>query len=214
MSRRLILHIGTPKTGSTTTQILLTHNRKALRKRGICYAQTGGGNNHISLAFAFWPQAELKNKGEGPLWNERDLARATKEPCELLRREMTELSPEVSLVIVSSEAFTNVSDPESIGRLRALVAPFFDDIEILVYMRRQDGHATSQLLPVAAPWLAQAARIGDMEGQPGRLLLRLRPVAQALGKKSSARRRSSHASSSATRTRAGTWLKISSPPPG
>ena len=144
MPRSLILHIGTMKTGSTTIQALLAHNRAAMRERGICYARTGKLTNHLLLAFAFCSKAGLPQGANAPLWGGRDPEVAMEETCSRFRSEMAELPPEISRVIVSSEMLSQyVVDREDVARLRELVAPFFDDIEILVYLRRQDCHVAS-----------------------------------------------------------------------
>ena len=143
MPRSLILHIGTMKTGSTTTQLLLSYNRAALRERGICYPRTIGVNNHSLLAFKH-ASAGLPGTGDSRPWGQRSLAEAIEEACTEFHREMAELPPEVSRVIVSGEIFGNhVRDPVDVGRLRDFFAPYFDSMEILVYLRRQDCHVAS-----------------------------------------------------------------------
>ena len=37
MSKRVLLHVGTPKTGTSYLQHVLFHNRRALREHGISY---------------------------------------------------------------------------------------------------------------------------------------------------------------------------------
>ena len=144
MPRNLILHIGTMKTGSTTIQVLLKHNRAALRERGICYPRTDGLDNHRLLAFTFSSGSGIPRGADDPIWGGREPAVAMADACARFVAEMTQLPPEVDRVLLSSEVFSqNVRRAEDISRLRDLLAPFFADITILVYLRRQDGHVAS-----------------------------------------------------------------------
>jgi hypothetical protein len=47
---KLALHIGTPKTGTTTLQRWFAANRVALRDQGVCYPVSPGAENHRKLS--------------------------------------------------------------------------------------------------------------------------------------------------------------------
>lgn len=137
---RLYLHIGLPKTATTTIQTFLSDNRAQLREQGILYPQAGiSGVAHHQFGAAF----------EG-------LARDWVEDCSLpellasLRAEVTK--SRCSRVILSSEIFTFVRDPD---RLRQTLATEYD-MTVLVSLRRQDKWLES--------CLRQDIQVGDYSG--------------------------------------------------
>jgi hypothetical protein len=48
-ARRILLHIGTEKTGTSTLQMLAAVNRKLLLANGVCYPQLPGDTSHVGL---------------------------------------------------------------------------------------------------------------------------------------------------------------------
>jgi hypothetical protein len=141
MPRRLILHIGTMKTGSTTIQFLLRHNRAALLERGICYPASPGTHNHQMLAIMFSSLKGLHESYDDRIWGGRDPTAVLAEIRANFIAEITALPAHVKTVIVSTERFSQlVREPEDLRQLRAMLAGLFDDITILIYLRRQDGH--------------------------------------------------------------------------
>ncbi len=144
MPRRLILHIGTMKTGSTTMQFLLRHNRAALLERGVCYPSSAGSHNHNVLAIMFSSLKGLHESYGGRFWGGRDPAAVMAETREKFAAEISELPAHAGRVIVSSERFSQlVREREDVQNLHDLLAPLFDDITVLIYLRRQDGHFAS-----------------------------------------------------------------------
>jgi hypothetical protein len=144
MPRSLILHIGTMKTGSTTIQFLLRHNRAALLERGICYPSSVGSHNHQMLAIMFSSLKGLHESYDDRIWGGRDPATVMDETRAAFRAEMAALPAHVTRVIISSERFSQlVRETADLQALHALLAPLFHDITILIYLRRQDGHFAS-----------------------------------------------------------------------
>ena len=144
MPRSLILHIGTMKTGSTTIQFLLRHNRAALLERGLCYPVSAGTHNHQMLAIMFSSLKGLHESYDDRIWGGRDPATVLSEIRSAFRAEIAALPAHVTRVIVSSERFSQlVREAADLQALRDMLAELFDDIQILIYLRRQDGHFAS-----------------------------------------------------------------------
>jgi hypothetical protein len=59
--RRVFLHIGAPKTGTTYLQAVCGHNREALRSRGIEYPEAFGDAHHKAV----WDLRETPDQREG-----------------------------------------------------------------------------------------------------------------------------------------------------
>ncbi|MDN5788266.1 hypothetical protein [Pseudorhodobacter sp.] len=123
---RLVLHVGTHKTGTTSIQLALRDNRATLLKAGICYPDPGRDPHPDLPAHNFIYRATL----DGPevmaaeralIWEE---FRASRANC----------------LILSEEGLSLPRD-----KLQAFFEPWKDvfDISIVCYLRRQDRYAES-----------------------------------------------------------------------
>ncbi len=138
----LLLHIGTEKTGTTSIQEFLAHNRAQLKQAGILYPICLGDKNHIKLtAYAErspWPFGE-KNLGiDSPEKHAAFCLTLEQQLDEELQRR-----PYRSVIMSNEHLHSNLSNPEQIQALKAFLAPHFSDIKVLVYFRRQDLMALS-----------------------------------------------------------------------
>jgi hypothetical protein len=126
---RWIIHIGAPKTGSTSIQRFLFEHREALRGLGIEYPNANlRGFGHHDLAFLL--------AGGYPDWatpQNRPLA----EIADDLRRAARNTSAKT--LVLSSENFYLYPRPKQLGDLLVSVGlrPD-DDLTIVCYVRRQD----------------------------------------------------------------------------
>jgi len=90
MTRRVIIHIGPPKTGSTALQYALHHNRNDLKRMGIRYA----GSGTQSSAAAMWATKR------------RDRTTGRQVPASAWKQLLKEINKSIeSTVVVSSEWF-------------------------------------------------------------------------------------------------------------
>jgi hypothetical protein len=131
---RIYVHIGTPKTGTTTLQRFLCKNEKNLLDLGYLYPQSGRPSYypiaHYNLAHAMRFQEKIYAKHAGR-WE--DLSSQFSD----LHREIEQKKP--SNVIVSSESFGKRS--EYIEKLQEEFSRY--DVKILVYLREQKDFLTS-----------------------------------------------------------------------
>ncbi|MDB6179393.1 glycosyltransferase [Paracoccus sp. Z330] len=125
---RLIIHMGATKTGSTVLQHLLEDNRPELLRNGIWYPEVGlfwqPGRPHKQAGHAHFVNYALN--GDHSLHQH-------------VTSSLAILGNKVHTVILSSEAF--FLNPKS-----AELAQYFKDfdVEMVVYLRRQDEWANSQ----------------------------------------------------------------------
>jgi hypothetical protein len=119
---RIILHIGTPKTGSTTLQTFLFNHRALLQKNGIIYPYTG-----------------LYTQGSsGP--RHRKLTNKWHADYDRWQRLFEEIETQkANTCIISAEGFFKY--PERADELRERFAQH--DVSIVVYLRRQDRFLAS-----------------------------------------------------------------------
>jgi hypothetical protein len=133
VTRHAIVHIGTEKTGTTTIQSLLASRRAALRALGYWYPTSPGAENHNALSAYASPDTTPEAVGFDPAAFAAAFA-----------DEMANLPPNIRTVIFSNELCqSRLITTGRIARLRSLLAPYFDRITILVYLRRQDETACS-----------------------------------------------------------------------
>ncbi len=132
MNKKCWLHIGAPKTGSTAIQHFLAANEEALAKFGYVYPLAARrSDGHHDLAFL--------SGGGYPDW-------ATPQPESLdalVSRLQAEIADGPSSLILSSENFNLLCEPQAALRLMARLGFSRDESVIVVYVRRQDdAHAS------------------------------------------------------------------------
>lgn len=142
---KAILHIGTEKTGTTTIQEFLHDNRALLISHGVAYPRTPGLRNHRNLAGyamnikqvdGFIAKHGLSSPEKKRRWKAAFKTR--------LHKELDELDASVHTVIFSSEHLhSRLWGEAAIGKIKELLSPCFEEIKILVYLRRQDQLAVS-----------------------------------------------------------------------
>lgn len=123
---RLLLHIGTWKTGSTAIQDFLQTHQAQLEGQDIYYPLFDIGNerrrNHGRLDAAI---ASANASGQNEYLREFSA---------LLAALIEDKKP--SIVILSAESFWPRS-PAYVGRLLAFLKPFFCEIDVVIYLRSQ-----------------------------------------------------------------------------
>jgi hypothetical protein len=136
----LILHIGTEKTGTTTIQEFLHLNRKLLAKHGIYFPKSIGMRNHRPLAT--YCLSEERNDTFLRMNNLTETKQREKWKEDLIHQfenELSSLNPEIKQVVISSEHFSSLlKKPAEIESLKLQLDKWFINMQVLVYLRRQD----------------------------------------------------------------------------
>jgi tetratricopeptide (TPR) repeat protein len=141
MTRRAILQIGTEKTGTTTLQTFLARNRDLLAERGIRYPRFPGDVNQTGLAAYAMDDAR-----DDPLRHPFGLHRPQAVPAFRARfekRAAAELGQPETVIFCNEHCHSRLTTRDEVARLRDLLAPHFDRIDVSVYLRRQDQLALS-----------------------------------------------------------------------
>lgn len=139
MKRELVLHIGLPKTGTTSIQFALGAHRAALLEHGVHYPTSPGKNSQELLAASLLG-ADTHSKHFFPaIWEgmapEARIARFRRE----FHEELSNLPLSVRTVLISSEHCSMFLDtPALIEKLARVLDPYFDRFQIIAYLRRQD----------------------------------------------------------------------------
>lgn len=152
MPKKLYLHIGSPKTGTTSIQQAFAANRPALETQGFCYP--GDDICHHWLYFITeqdqdrWPRQFKGQPASG-------IQRGFRQHLRAIDRD---LGKDISRYLLSSEYFF-IDDPQAIARALQFLGNFFDEIEVIAFVRcpvsfyassqQQVIKASSRLTP---PW--------------------------------------------------------------
>ncbi len=140
MPKKVILHIGCEKTGTTSIQHTMFLNRDVLlNSMGVLYPQSLGGTNHWKLAVFTCNQDIRLTKH---LQKDEDINLFREKLRKEFLKEVNETDPAV--VVISNEwLHPRVQEPEEFNRLKDLLSEVTDDVQIVLYLRKQDKLATS-----------------------------------------------------------------------
>lgn len=129
--RRLWLHIGSHKTGTTSVQAALHQAQMDGKLDGLRYLNSDQKRNNISLVSSTGRGGKFKPEIR---WAALDRCLSTQADGD---------------AILSSEGLFWLSQPEAIDALAARLRPAFDQIRVIAYLRRQDQLALSHRKQVA-----------------------------------------------------------------
>ncbi len=124
------LHIGTPKTGTTFLQRAMSDNNKALRAAGIVYPAFGTHQSHTALALAFNPREGDRHER----WGVTDRVQTRKEISRTITSSLSSTGPNF---LFSTESAARLSG-DQVRELHSFLLEFFDELTVLVYLRRRD----------------------------------------------------------------------------
>lgn len=142
---KAIVHIGTEKTGTTSIQNFLYQNRKKLRKSGFHFLQCAGHKNNRALpAYCLndsRPDDFFRDLGLTAL---EDRIRYKEQFIKEFEKELATLPKHTQAVVISSEHFhSRIRTEEEMDNVYKLLSAYFDDIEIVCYLRDQVSTCTS-----------------------------------------------------------------------
>lgn len=138
---RILLHIGSEKTGTTTVQRWCARNRKALKARGILYPTTLGQVNHVRLACFAAEQKQMNDLRKSErIFVPEVFERFRAELPDALAREVRESGCH-TLLISNEHLSSRLSVPAELQTVRGLLEQACGQVtawQIIHYVRRQD----------------------------------------------------------------------------
>ncbi len=140
---RVLLHVGPPKTGSTSIQHFLFDNRAALQARGIYVPLAGSrGFQHIDLPLCFRPHGKNLERLTGIDGGDIDARREIM--TNAFAAEIAGVGGGDTLLMSSEHLFGGA--PSVVAAYRQFFAPYAERFESLMYLRRQDRWIASSVL--------------------------------------------------------------------
>jgi hypothetical protein len=138
-----VLHVGPPKTGTTSIQHFLFENRATLKARGFYVPLASSrGFQHIELPLCFRPHRKRLEQLTGVGGGEVDALRETM--TKAFAEEIASVGGGETLLISSEHLFG--CSPAAIGAYRRFFEPYAERLESLMYLRRQDRWIASSVL--------------------------------------------------------------------
>lgn len=148
-ARRLVLHVGTEKTGTTSIQTALADSREDLARAGILFPKSLGPVNHTWLVAASLDDGVFDNVKAHVLASKRTNERRYRRAIRRRFRRELERNPNWRVLVVSSElVHSRLTTPSEIERLLCFFAPLVDEITVVMCLRRQDRLAVSRFSSV------------------------------------------------------------------
>jgi len=162
--KELVLHIGAPKTGTSSIQRSLRQNRHALADRGVHVPYYIGGSNHVFLPLLvsrphftkdllrrlvatkeFEHYRMLLAPECRDFDNEAMGAEAVRRLRSIMRDELESIAAVEPSCLMSSEFLFELRTEEEVDALATLLKPLFEKIRIVLYVRLQHKHAASEV---------------------------------------------------------------------
>jgi hypothetical protein len=143
--RKLYLHIGTEKTGTTSIQNFLHANKTVLSRSGYHVLECAGEKNHRAVPSYcmkdgdyddFFFRRQIDNPKNKKIFKEKLFKD--------FNEEMGSLENNIHSVIITSEHFhSRLKSIESVKIFKRLISDYFNEIQIICYIREQSALASA-----------------------------------------------------------------------
>lgn len=140
---KIILHVGSEKTGSTSIQHTLSASAKRLAKRGILYPEFPKTPCHI-----FFTACAMEDYSDHPvrkctgLQNQSDYYRFAETVRTIMQQQCKIVSPDY-LIISDEHINIHLKTTEQLAALKAFCNEFGEIDSVIIYLRRQDSFRLS-----------------------------------------------------------------------
>ncbi|MEM9399510.1 MAG: hypothetical protein AAF984_04830 [Verrucomicrobiota bacterium] len=142
---KCILHIGTEKTATTTIQEFLHLNRRKLLQMGYLYTKSAGLRHNCWLTMSAYEVSRRNNQTRHRgIYTDEKLLNYQARIIRDLKREVDNAKPFQVVVFSSEHIQSHLTKSSELSRLKTRLNQLgFEDIDILVYLRRPVDIASS-----------------------------------------------------------------------
>ncbi len=145
MNKKLILHVGCEKTGTKSIQRVLADSRSSLAELGIIYPVSLGYENHTKVIAAAQDHDVIDNIRAHIFSNTWMSSKNFKiDLKEKLQSELSNFDHWHTLIVSTELIHSRLIYKSEIRRLFELFEDIVSDIEIVIFLRRQDELAVSR----------------------------------------------------------------------
>jgi len=172
--RTAIVHVGLPKTGTTTIQETLKRNRKTLARAGILLLAPGPTSRRLPFVFCDTPERFLSR---GEVWNRSPKAVERLRRSTLRGMERAARRDDWQTMLLSAEGFFNLSET-GLQALRAWLDGHVGTIRVIAWVRHPVSHTRSAIQEI----LKNGKTLDDLYDNPPVFRLnRLERIERILG---------------------------------
>lgn len=143
---KLILHIGSPKTGTTTLQNSLYGNHDQLIKNKVLYPRLKNRKNHNSLSLLYRNNPPTREFMQNGLKTPEEYKTEADNIFNTIKRKIDIHSP--NYVVLSGEYFFFKLNEDQIADLQNRLSAIFDEIKVVCYLRDPVDYYSSFSLQV------------------------------------------------------------------
>ena len=144
-TRRAVVHIGHEKTGSTSLQHALAQDAQGLKTAGILLPKSPGALNHTRLVTACMDEDVVDNIKSHQMTQRGLNAKQLRRRFEKRFGQELDQAGNWHTLVITSELITSRLHTEfEVTRLLTLLQSHVDEIEVVLFLRRQDRLAVSR----------------------------------------------------------------------
>lgn len=140
----IYLHIGTPKTGTTTIQVFLEANAERLRERGVIIPTSLGRRNHRRITMYSQDDGVVDNLRKAKGYTSQEQIDKFRTGFLAAFTEEASSWGKDDIIVFTSEQMTKIQSPTAFERLKALCALAGHTVKVVMYVRRQDHYFASE----------------------------------------------------------------------
>jgi hypothetical protein len=149
--KTVYIHIGTPKTGTTSIQDFFAKNREPWGNKNVyypeCFARFGGikADNHIKLSSSCSNLKYSSNLAKTfDIYTDEEQQHFYDELKKTFLEELSKTGPSIDTIVCSNEHLcVQTFEKEDLFKLKKLFSDVCDNIKIIIYLRKQDAVTVS-----------------------------------------------------------------------